>query len=230
MSRLVVDGYNIIHAWPDLARSMRTESLEDARRRLVTRLAEYRASTGDEVLVVFDARRRSPGSPDREVIEGVEVWYGSSRESADHVIERLMYESSRRGTGLEMVLATDDHLQRDLVRAKGVPTMSSRVLLAEVVRAEGERSGEIGRRDESLTVNDRIESRIDPEVRRQLEALRRGEPGGGVGEGKGSAPQPPPRSPPLEDPPVPGGLPPQPGAGRDRSPGDRPRMRWRRLR
>ena len=30
MSRLVVDGYNILHAWPDLARAMRTESLEEA--------------------------------------------------------------------------------------------------------------------------------------------------------------------------------------------------------
>ena len=219
MSRLVVDGYNIIHAWPDLARSMRAESLEDARRRLVTRLAEYRASTGNEVLVVFDARRRSAGSPGREVIEGVEVWYGSSLESADHVIERLMYESSRRGTGLEMVLATDDHLQRDLVRAKGVPTMSSRVLLAEVRRAEGERSGEIRRRVEGPAAGDRLESRLDPEVRRQLEAIRRGETDARVGEGEsateGSGP---------------GGPPQQLGSRRDPPPRERPRTRWRRLR
>ena len=218
MTRLVVDGYNIIHAWPDLARSMRAESLEDARRRLVTRLAEYRASTGNEVLVVFDARRRSAGSPGREVIEGVEVWYGSSLESADHVIERLMYESSRRGTGLEMVLATDDHLQRDLVRAKGVPTMSSRVLLAEVRRAEGERSGEIRRRVEGPAAGDRLESRLDPEVRRQLEAIRRGEADTGVGEGEGPGPHPT------------GEPPPQPGSRPDPPPPERTRMRWRRLR
>ena len=80
MSRLVVDGYNIVHAWPDLARSLRRESLEEARRRLLIRLGEYRASTGNEVLVVFDARLRTLGSPDREVVEGVEVRYGSARE------------------------------------------------------------------------------------------------------------------------------------------------------
>ena len=188
MSRLVVDGYNIIHAWPDLARSLRTESLEDARRRLVTRLAEYRASTGNDVLVVFDARRRTRGSPDSEVVEGVEIRYGSTRESADHVIERLMYETSRRGGVLELILATDDHLQRDLVRAMGVPTMSSRALLAEVERAEGERSGEIRRRVEGLDAEDRIESRIDPEVRRRLEAIRRGEAGREVEGGPGRDP------------------------------------------
>jgi predicted RNA-binding protein with PIN domain len=175
VSRLVVDGYNILHAWPDLARAMRTESLEEARRRLVTRLAEYRAMTGNEVLVVFDARRRSAGSLDREMVEGVEIRYGSAHESADHVIERLMYEASRHGTVLEMILATDDHLQRDLVRGMGVPTMGSRALQAEVERAEGERSGEIRRRAEKGAVSDRLESRIDPEVRRRLEALRRGD-------------------------------------------------------
>ena len=180
MSRLVVDGYNILHAWPDLARTMRTESLEEARRRLVTRLAEYRAITGNDVLVVFDARRRSAGSADREIVEGVEVRYGSVHESADHVIERLMYEASRRGTVLDMVLAPDDHLQRDLVRGMGVPTMGSRALQAEVERAEGERSGEIRRRDEKGAVSDRLESRIDPEVRRRLEEIRRGETGAGA--------------------------------------------------
>ncbi len=178
MSRLVVDGYNILHAWPDLARAMRTEGLEEARRRLVTRLAEYRATTGNEVLIVFDAHKRSAGSADGQIVEGVEVRYGSAHESADHVIERLMYEASRRGTVLEMILATDDHLQRDLVRGMGVPTMGSRALQAEVERAEGERSGEIRRRDEKGAVSDRLESRIDPEVRRQLEAIRRGDAGG----------------------------------------------------
>ena len=218
MSRLVVDGYNILHAWPDLARSMRTESLEDARRRLVVRLAEYRASTGNEVLVVFDARRRTLGSPDREVVEGVEVRYGSSRESADHVIERLMYESSRRGTVLEMVLATDDHLQRDLVRAMGVPTMSSRVLLAEVERAEGERIRRDPAPRRGTGRGDRLESRIDPEVRRQLEAIRRGEADATVEEGRqateGSGPGGPAPPAPKPDPPPP----------------DRPKVRWRRLR
>jgi predicted RNA-binding protein with PIN domain len=215
VSRLVVDGYNILHAWPDLARAMRTESLEEARRRLITRLAEYRATTGNEVLVVFDAGRRSASSVDREMVEGVEVRYGSAHESADHVIERLMYEASRRGTVLEMILATDDHLQRDLVRGMGVPTMGSRALQVEVERAEGERSGEIRRRDEKGAVSDRLESRIDPEVRRQLEVLRRGEPGGGAGEGEAPAPD---------------GLPPRPGSGRNLPPADRSPVRWRRLR
>ncbi|MGD0833729.1 MAG: NYN domain-containing protein [Candidatus Dormibacteria bacterium] len=179
MTRLIVDGYNIIHAWPDLARSMRTESLEEARRRLIARLAEYRASTGTEVLVVFDARKRRRGSTDREVVEGVEVRYGSVQESADHVIERLMYEASRKGSGLDLVLATDDRLQSDLVSGMGVPTMSSRTLLAEVERADTDRAGEMRRRVEAPAADGRIENRIDAEVRRRLEEMRRGGDAGG---------------------------------------------------
>jgi len=184
MSRLVVDGYNIVHAWPDLAACLRRESLEEARRRLVERLGEYRASTGNEVTVVFDARFRVRGTADQEVIGGVEVRYGSSRESADHVIERLMYEGARRGRSMDLLLATDDRLQRGLVAGMGVPTISARALLAEVERAERERTGEMRRREEGVAASDRIESRIDPEVRRRLEAIRRGEAGGSSsGEG-----------------------------------------------
>jgi predicted RNA-binding protein with PIN domain len=174
MTRLIVDGYNIIHAWPDLAQSLRRESLEEARRRLITRLAEYRASTGTEVLIVFDARKRVRGSADREVVEGVEIRFGSVQESADHVIERLMYEASRKGTALDLVLATDDRLQTGLVSGMGVPTMSSRTLLAEVTRADTDRAGEMRRRVEGPGADGRIENRIDPDVRRRLEEMRRG--------------------------------------------------------
>ncbi|MGA8014602.1 MAG: NYN domain-containing protein [Candidatus Dormiibacterota bacterium] len=186
MTRLVVDGYNIVHAWPELAATLRGDSLEEARRRLLVRLAEYRATTGNEVLVVFDARFRARGTPDREMVEGVEVRYGSAQESADHVIERLMYEASRRGRVLEMVLATDDRLQRGLVAGMGVPTLSSRALRAEVERAEKERGGEVVRRAERSSAAARVENRISPEARRRLEEIRRG---GGSGAAGGGGPE-----------------------------------------
>ena len=177
MSRLVVDGYNVIHAWPELAAAMRGEGLQEARRRLLVRMAEYRATTGNEVMVVFDARARARGSPDREMVEGVEVRYGSAKESADHVIERLMYEASRKGRVLEMVLATDDRLQSLLVAGMGVPTLSTRALRAEVERADQERGGEVRRLQDRQLGDERIEHRISPEVRRRLEEMRRGGPG-----------------------------------------------------
>jgi predicted RNA-binding protein with PIN domain len=97
-----------------------------------------------------------------------------------------MYEASRKGAVLDTVLATDDHLQRDMVSAMGVPTMSAQALRAEVERAEDDRSVEMRRRDGGPAaggrtenrienrVENRIENRIDPDVRRRLEEMRRG--------------------------------------------------------
>lgn len=54
MDILIVDGYNIIGAWPEL-RELRDVDLALARDRLVERMAEYQAFTGCKVIIVFDA-------------------------------------------------------------------------------------------------------------------------------------------------------------------------------
>ena len=51
---LLVDGYNIIGAWPEL-RVLKEKDLSAARDRLIEILAEYKAYTGYKVVVVFDA-------------------------------------------------------------------------------------------------------------------------------------------------------------------------------
>jgi predicted RNA-binding protein with PIN domain len=132
MRALIVDGYNIIHAWPALSLTMRTRGLEDARRELVARLAEYAAQTGVAVTVVFDGQARRGGAPGNEHHDGVTVLFGSKHASADHVIERAAYQAVQRGEGAEVVVATDDRLERDVVGGMGVATMGARALQAEV--------------------------------------------------------------------------------------------------
>ena len=51
---LIVDGYNIIGAWPKLEELKRTD-LAAARDMLVEKMAEYQGFTGYRVIVVFDA-------------------------------------------------------------------------------------------------------------------------------------------------------------------------------
>ena len=50
----VVDGYNIIFAWPSL-QSLARESLEHAREKLIDILASYGKSKGYMLVLVFDA-------------------------------------------------------------------------------------------------------------------------------------------------------------------------------
>jgi predicted RNA-binding protein with PIN domain len=175
MRALIVDGYNIVHAWPVLNMTMRTRGLEDARRQLVARLAEYAAQTGVAVTVVFDGQARRGGAPGNEHHDGVTVLFGSKHASADHVIERAAYRAVERGEGADVVVATDDRLMRDVVGGMGVATMGARALEAEVARVAGAVDTETRRmRDESKRTT-RVEDGLDPEVRRRLERIRRGE-------------------------------------------------------
>jgi uncharacterized protein len=177
MRSLIVDGYNIIHAWPALNVTMRTRGLEDARRQLVTALSEYSAQTGVAVTVVFDGQSRPGGLPTTEKTDGVTVRFGTKRASADHVIERAAYQASQRGEGADVVVATDDRLERDVVGGMGVATMGARALEVEVARVAGGVNTETKRmRDDSRRAT-RVEDGLDPEVRRRLERIRRGEDG-----------------------------------------------------
>jgi uncharacterized protein len=177
MRALIVDGYNIIHAWPALNLTMRTRGLEDARRQLVIALAEYSAQTGVAVTVVFDGQSRPGGLPVTEQLDGVSVIFGTKRASADHVIERAAYRASQRGEGADVVVATDDRLERDVVGGMGVATMGARALEAEVARVAGGVDVETRRMRDDSKRSSRVEDGLDPEVRRRLERIRRGDSG-----------------------------------------------------
>lgn len=169
MRTLIVDGYNVIHAWPPLKRRLETNGLEDARLQLVRELSEYAAHSGVEVTVVFDAHGRAePGDP-ADVIDGVRVLFGTKNASADHVIERLVQRRSRRREVADVIVATGDRLQRSLVGAMGVGSISPEELAAEVARVEREVSRaqvirEAGR-------SGRVEDHLSPATRKKLDAI-----------------------------------------------------------
>jgi predicted RNA-binding protein with PIN domain len=176
MRVLIVDGYNVIHAWPALKSALDGAGLEESRRLLIAMLAEYGAVRGVKVTVVFDGPRTATASP-AEVVDGVTVRFGGASGSADHVIERLAYKASQAGRAAEVVVATSDRLQRDMVRAMGVPTVDARSLEQEVRGALGELGRDAERMRDQARFARRLEDRLDPDVRARLEAIRRGSAG-----------------------------------------------------
>lgn len=135
MERLVVDGYNVIHAWPAL-KALMNESLEAARDKLVDRLAVYSQVSGAEVTVVFDAHRTIAMANAEEWNQGVRVIYTRKGHSADHAIERIAYAT--QGDGDPLTVATSDRFQRDLVRGVGGAVISALELERRVIEAEKE--------------------------------------------------------------------------------------------
>jgi uncharacterized protein len=178
MQVLIVDGYNVIHAWPRLKRALSERGLEDARRLLIQALSEYAAQSGVAVTVVFDAHSRVGDRHAAETIDGVTVRYGTKTASADHVIERLANEASRRGNAADVVVATGDRLQRAMVGAMGAATMSAKALEEEVIRVASDAGADARRHRDEATSARRVEHQLDADVRRRLEALRRGQPDG----------------------------------------------------
>jgi predicted RNA-binding protein with PIN domain len=175
MRTLIVDGYNVIHAWPELRAVLQTETLERARDQLLRHMAEYAAQTGVAVTVVFDANVRRTGEPSQEVIDGVTVLFATRTASADHVIERLAQRSARRGAADEVTVATNDRLQRAMVGSMGVATISAVGLHEEVQRVRGDVTRTQGHLEAQRGHANRVEHRLDADVVARLERLRRGE-------------------------------------------------------
>ncbi len=85
--RIVVDGYNLIHAMPELARLVGTD-LERARDALVSRLAVYRSKRNVRVTVVFDGR--GTAAPQTRPPGGVEVVFSRPPQNADAKIKAML--------------------------------------------------------------------------------------------------------------------------------------------
>jgi predicted RNA-binding protein with PIN domain len=171
MERLIVDGYNIIFAWPELS-ALKDVKLEDARDLLVSILADYAAMTRQKVTVVFDSHRRPDADASQQTISGVQVVYSGRKTSADHVIEKLLFESKPSD---EVTVATSDGLQRDLALGRQIKTVSALTLKSQVDAVLARRNQQMGDRQARSDISRRLEDRLDPKTRERLDRIRRGE-------------------------------------------------------
>jgi predicted RNA-binding protein with PIN domain len=137
---LIVDGYNVLHAWPEM---MQGGDLEAARQRLADRVAEYEAIRGMRALLVFDGRTR-PGPSGPTATYAVETVFSSKGLSADHLIERRIVEV-REATDayLPITVVTSDRLIHALAMRERAAVTSARDFIRELetLRTETARYG-----------------------------------------------------------------------------------------
>ncbi|MCM3638539.1 NYN domain-containing protein [Sporosarcina luteola] len=125
---LLVDGYNIIGAWPEL-RKLKLVSLAEARDRLIERMAEYKAHTGWRVIILFDAHLMR-GTEKKNWQHNVEVVFTRENETADERIEKLVSELS--GRRVQIHVATSDLTEQWVIFAQGALRKSARELEIEM--------------------------------------------------------------------------------------------------
>ena len=122
LARILVDGYSLLHNWPELAAGQPRHS-ECARDELIHVLTRYHDVTGEPITVFFDGAGAPAGAPANENESGVavEVLFSRTGQTADQMIERATYRFLNYG---EVLVVTDDHAERDTVTGMGGMTAS----------------------------------------------------------------------------------------------------------
>lgn len=163
---LIVDGYNVIGAWPEAER--RGWSIEESRNQLLHILRDYGGYTGEEIVLVFDGYMSDRKTRAEEVLEPVTVVFTRHAETADSYIERLVAETPRYRT---VRVATSDGLEQSQVLATGATRLTSRELLRELreTRQAGVRSAGTG----AVQPGKSIEAQLPDHLLAQLERIRR---------------------------------------------------------
>ena len=134
MRYLIVDGHSVIFGWPEL-RKLHTRRTALARDELVKILTEYQDASGVRVVVVFDGKGEKTG--DDSVKGGVQVFYSSSSQTADEIVERLV---AKYAATHEITVATSDLLEQQTVSSFGAVPISAELLREFIDEARGDLS------------------------------------------------------------------------------------------
>ncbi|EAA0304849.1 NYN domain-containing protein [Listeria monocytogenes] len=130
---LIVDGYNMIGAWPELVLLKNQDRLEDAREALLNRLSNYAKYEGLKIIVVFDAQL-VPGVTQSYTKYQLEVIFTEEGETADSYIERIAGELNNRLT--QVTVATSDLAEQWVIFSQGALRTSARELYKSVEKTE----------------------------------------------------------------------------------------------
>ena len=167
---LIVDGYNIVNAWPQLI-AMQQVSLDAARDTLLRILADYSGYSGTAIWLVFDAYMVKNAALKDENINGVRVVFTANGDTADAFIERELSALLQRQRRLKVRVATSDRVEQGMILGMGAIRMSARELELEIEQTRKQRNYayvEPNRLQKKVLIE-----RLQPEVADKMEKLRR---------------------------------------------------------
>ena len=131
---IIVDGYNIIFSWSDLAELARGD-IDAARRKLCDELSSFAGFTKCRLVVVFDGWKQKGNPGEKSQFHNIQVVFTKEGETADAYIESLAAEI---GNNYAVRVASSDSLVQISSFRSGVLRMSARELMEEVEAARKE--------------------------------------------------------------------------------------------
>jgi len=127
---LIVDGYNIVHAWDEL-KTLTEDNLDGARTKLMDILCNYQAFDKCELILVFDAYKVKGNIGEFFDYNNIHVVYTKEAQTADAYIEKLTHEIAKE---YRVTVATSDGLIQLITRGQNCVVMSARELKEEIER------------------------------------------------------------------------------------------------
>jgi len=113
--RILVDGYSLLHGWPELAPDGPRHSAA-ARDELIHVLTRYQDAIGTPITIFFDGSGTVQGPSEFVSKPEVEILYSRAGQTADDMIERAAHRFQPFG---EVMAVTDDNAERETVIALG---------------------------------------------------------------------------------------------------------------
>jgi predicted RNA-binding protein with PIN domain len=123
---IIVDGYNLIRQWPELAMLDRAD-LQSGREALLQELRGYQRAKRHRITVIFDGRERGGVSGGAESAGGIGVRYSRQGETADEVIARLVADG-----GEGAVVVSSDREVQAAARRHGAAPLSAEEFMARM--------------------------------------------------------------------------------------------------
>jgi ribosomal protection tetracycline resistance protein len=124
---LLVDGYNIIYAWPELNELV--HHMETARMKLIDILSNYQSIRKCRIIIVFDAYRVQGYREGIINYNNIQLIFTKEAQTADHYIEKFAYDNNKK---FNITVATSDGLEQIIVRGHGCHLLSANELKVEI--------------------------------------------------------------------------------------------------
>ncbi len=119
---LLIDGYNLVHAWDEL-KDLASRDINAAADRLMDMISDYSGFTGLNTILVFDAYKLKDHQTEELKYHNIRVVYTKTAETADRYIERYAHENGKR---FDIVVVTSDGAEQVIIRGGGCTLQSCR--------------------------------------------------------------------------------------------------------
>ena len=160
---LLVDGYNIIFAWPEL-KELANENMDGARIKLLESLCNYQGIRKCQIIVVFDAYRVQGHRVEMIEYHNIYMVYTKEAQTADHYIEKFVHDHK---TKYHVTVATSDGLEQIIIRGQGCALLSARELKEEIESAN-EKMMQAYKEKQVVERNYLVDA-LPPEIKQQIE-------------------------------------------------------------